>query len=98
MAEGEALSCPVCRARFRGSRACSRCGADLGPLMSLAAKAFVARRGSVRALAQGDFVRAGELSAQAQALHETPRGRRLLAVSALLAKLGGRVSFPPVPG
>jgi len=27
--------CPVCQARFRRARVCSRCGADLEPLMRL---------------------------------------------------------------
>ena len=35
----ESLRCPVCRAKFRGTRQCSRCGADLTAIMVLSARA-----------------------------------------------------------
>jgi hypothetical protein len=38
------VSCPVCRARFRSSSLCPRCGADLTALMLLATHAYVMRR------------------------------------------------------
>ena len=69
--------CPVCRARFRAQRHCPRCGADLGPLMSLAARAFVLRRQSRQALRDGDLARADALVREAQRLRDTPAGRRL---------------------
>lgn len=69
--------CPVCRARFRAQRYCPRCGADLGPLMSLAARAFVLRRQSRQALRRGDLPRADTLLREAQRLCDTPAGRRL---------------------
>lgn len=77
MSSQERLRCPVCRATFRGDRKCSRCGADLTPVMTLVAKAFLLRRASRASVGIGDFSRARELADKAQALHPTPRGRRL---------------------
>ena len=72
-----AYQCPVCQARFRGSRLCSRCGADLGPLMIVAVQAWCLRQEARDALACGDLARARRLVGAAQALHGTPRGASL---------------------
>jgi hypothetical protein len=76
-----AHQCPVCQARFRGSRLWSRCGADLGPLMMLAVQAWRLRQEARDALARGDLTRARQLADTAQAVHRTSRGAslRLLA-------------------
>lgn len=66
------LSCPVCRARFRGSIACSRCGADLGPLMRVAAKAWRARERCRAALRGGRLDAALRWSARARRLQRIP--------------------------
>jgi len=87
MIGGEALCCPVCRARFRDSRTCSRCGADLAPLMALGSRAFALRQAAAEALRGGKFARAHELAGQAHALCATPRGTRLLTVTSLLVRL-----------
>ncbi len=84
--DADDLSCPVCRARFRHSRACPRCGTELTALMVLAGRAYRLRRASVAALRAGDPLRARELADQAHALHATDRGRRLRAVAALLTR------------
>lgn len=77
----DALSrCPACRARFRESRECGRCGADLGPIMRLQARAWRAREDARGALEKGDTARALELAVLAQRLCSTPSGRRLLAI------------------
>ena len=76
------LRCPVCRAGFRGDALCSRCGADLAPLMRLAASAWRLRESARRALREGDFVTACGLAAEAQRLHSTPVGRSVLLVAA----------------
>ncbi|MCP4663332.1 MAG: hypothetical protein GY856_48690 [bacterium] len=76
------LHCPVCRARFRGTRECSRCGADLEPLMILAVRGHHAREAARRALERGEVVRAHELATAAQSLHATPEGRRLCRLTA----------------
>ena len=73
--------CPVCQARFRGSTACSRCGADLKPLMLLVVEAWRARESARQALAAGDFAAALRHAARAQQLCATSRGRRLLALA-----------------
>lgn len=76
------LRCPVCRAAFRGSRECSRCGADLGRLMQVWVEACIARRHAARALLRGEYEAARDHAATAQRLFGTPRGRKL----ALLTK------------
>ena len=73
--------CPVCRAGFRGTAVCPRCGADLTDLMSLAVRAWRSRESAREALAAEDWVSARELASGAQRLHDTPAGRALLAVT-----------------
>ena len=78
MAEARASPrCPVCRAPFRGTGTCSRCGADLLPVMTLMSKARVVREASRAALRAGDATRALDLARRAQALCATEAGRRL---------------------
>lgn len=69
--------CPVCRASFRGTRACSRCGADLGPVMRLRAQSHLLREAARETVRRGDFRRALELARKAQALCVTEEGRKL---------------------
>ena len=76
--------CPVCQAGFRGSRLCSRCGADLAPLMTLALGAWQRRRDARQAIAAGDYARAIDLIGEAEALQDTPRGRALRALAVWL--------------
>jgi hypothetical protein len=80
--------CPVCGAGFRSTRVCSRCGADLGPLMRLAGRAAQLRRAALSALAAGEDAKAAALCARAQRLHATRRGRRLGLLTAWLAGAG----------
>jgi hypothetical protein len=79
--------CPVCRARFRGSSECSRCGADLTIVMSLSAAAWRMRQAARQALIDDDPQRAQTLAAQAQAICHTPAGKRLEGLSELLGRL-----------
>ena len=81
------LRCPVCRAGFRGQSLCSRCGADLTPLMTLVARAFGARQLARRALAGGDLDGARALVDKAQNLCDTPAGRKLARFVADLARM-----------
>ena len=71
------LACPVCRARFRGEPICPRCGADLSPLMRLAARSWHARQETRRLLSTGATEQARDRIELAQQLHATPAGRRL---------------------
>ena len=66
--------------RWRGSRDCSRCGADLAPLMTLAAQSWRLREAARTALGAGQFERAFGLVAKAQATHRTPVGEALRLV------------------
>lgn len=77
--------CPVCQARFRGSTECSRCGADLGTIMRLAAGAWRMREAARQAMAEGDLERARALAGQAQEICRTPVGGDLEMVSSWLA-------------
>jgi hypothetical protein len=77
--------CPVCRARFRGSWECSRCGADLKTIMSLQVGAWRLREAARQAIANGDLAKAGALASKAETLFHTPAGRRIQALSSWLA-------------
>ncbi|HEV2960687.1 MAG TPA: hypothetical protein VG649_02600 [Candidatus Angelobacter sp.] len=78
--------CPVCRARFRGSSECSRCGADLKTIMVLQVKAWRLREAARQAIASGNPINAATLASQAEELHGTPAGKRIQALSSWLAK------------
>ena len=82
--------CPVCRASFRGRSICSRCGADLTRLMAVAARAFVLRQRARFALWGGQVGTARDLADQAQVLHRTGQGKRLLAVTRILEAVATR--------
>lgn len=89
--------CPVCQARFRGSRVCSRCGADLEPLMLLAVKAWQLRQAARQSLDAGDFNQALGLASLAQELHRTQRGESLRLISAWLnAESAAAISPAPI--
>jgi len=77
--------CPVCQARFRGARICSRCGADLGPLMLLAVQAWQLRQAARRALDEGEVERALGLAMEAQGIQGTESGEALRLLGAWLA-------------
>ena len=78
-------TCPVCRARFRGSSRCSRCGADLTALMSLAAHAYALRQSARQSLKQGECGAALASAQAAQRLHSTTEGSVLSMVCASVA-------------
>jgi len=80
--------CPVCRARFRGSAACSRCGADLEPLMRLAVRGLRLRLAARRALLAGDPLGAREILNRARQVHATPEVRRLGLLAAWWLRSG----------
>jgi hypothetical protein len=86
--------CPVCQARFRGVSICSRCGADLTPLMLLAAHAYSLRRSARRSLRAGDTQSALAAAKAAQKLHAIPQGGILEMVCATAA---GMAKLPSVP-
>ena len=79
------LRCPVCRAKFRGTRECSRCGADLTTLMILSAKARLCRNNARTAIHSGEFEKAHDLATEAQKTHATQTGRRLWLLTSWLS-------------
>lgn len=94
MGDGATLACPVCGAGFRRRRRCPRCGADLFPLMYLAARSYLCRRGARRALQAGDARKARDLAVGAQELLDTRPGRRLVFLAALLSTRRAAVPRP----
>ena len=81
---GSSSRCPVCRAKFRGTRQCSRCGADLTGLMVLSARAQHYRAGARKSLFALEFGKAHEFAAAAQKEHATETGRKLLLLTSWL--------------
>jgi hypothetical protein len=78
------LRCPVCRAKFRGTRECSRCGADLSDIMMLSARAQLYRADARKSIYALNFEKGRELAAAAQKEHATDTGRRLLLLTSWL--------------
>ena len=76
----ESLRCPVCRAKFRSTRQCSRCGADLSNLMILSARAQHKRENARKSLYALNFAKAHEFAAAAQKEH----ARKLLLLTSWL--------------
>jgi hypothetical protein len=70
---------------------CARCGADLAPLMRLAAGAWSLREAARLALLAGEDTRALALARAAHGLERTPRARQLL-VLALVATENGEAA------
>lgn len=93
----ERLICPVCRAGFREKADCPRCGADLRPLMAIAARAWQLRGAARRALEAGDFAAAHDLARHAWRLHHTPAGEGLFRLTEWLAA-GPSKQKPAGPG
>ena len=81
---GSSSRCPVCRAKFRGTRQCSRCGADLTGLMILSVRAKHCRASARKSLFVLNFEKAHEFAAAAQKKHATERGRKLLLLTSWL--------------
>jgi hypothetical protein len=74
--------------RFRGARICSRCGADLEPLMRLSVEAWQLRRAARQALDAGDVDRALGLATEAQGVQGTGNGEALRLLGAWLKTVG----------
>jgi|SRR5271157_109841 len=83
----ESGRCPVCQARFRSGAVCSRCGADLMPLMLLLTHAYCLRQAARQALQAGDEQAALTAAEAAQNLHATPQGDLLRIVCAAAAQV-----------
>ena len=86
MGRGKTFRCPVCRAKFRSMKTCSRCGADLSILMKIVAEARIFRKEAVNAIHSHDFKSAHVLAGRAQKLYETEAGRRLTLLTSWLVQ------------
>ena len=82
MQQKQATCCPVCGAGFRRAVTCSRCGADLTPLMVLISRAWRLRTRARRALSRGHIARALQIAQESQRLHATDTGRDLIRAAA----------------
>lgn len=80
-------TCPVCGARFRGHGACSRCGADLLPLMAVIVRSFRLRLQAREALLSGHASEAAHLAREAQATCATGGGAAILDVAEWIASV-----------
>ncbi len=69
--------CPICRARYRLSDNCRRCGTDLQLLLSLSNTAECHARRAIHLLMVGDMDRAGYHAGKAKVLHCTTFNRLL---------------------
>ena len=78
------LRCPVCRAKFRGTRECSRCGADLTGIMVLSTRAQRYRANARKSLYALNFEKARDFAISAQKEHATETGRKLLLLTSWL--------------
>ncbi len=81
--------CPVCRAGFRDTRICSRCGADLSILITLTASAHWLRQKARSAVFRRDYASARRMAAEAQNTHTTETGRKLILLTEWLAEKAG---------
>ena len=88
--------CPVCQARFRGALTCSRCGADMEPLMLLSVQAWRLRQAALQALSAGDPELAVERAVEAQGIQDTPRGEALRLLGAWLQTVAINPPATPV--
>ena len=85
----DARRCPACRAPWRALATCPRCGADLAPLMRLAARAWAQREATRAALLAGGAAEALAMARAAYALERTPRAQRLLALALIASGNAG---------
>jgi len=74
----------VCRAGFRQSSQCSRCAADLGPLMRLSLQAYRLRDRCRSHLESDHPQEALRLAQEAESLCSTPSGQALGRLARLL--------------
>ncbi|MEQ8818938.1 MAG: hypothetical protein RLY93_01740 [Sumerlaeia bacterium] len=89
--------CPVCRAKFRASVECPRCGADLRPLMTAILRAWHLRQQAREALRRHDPEAAEPLAADSLRLHATESGRRLHLLARLLRETAPNAETPWQP-
>ncbi len=82
----DSMRCPACRASQEWSAVCRRCKCDLTLLRESADDYWQARRAVVRCLRDGQPLRALRWARSCDAIAPSDESRRLVAVSALLAR------------
>ncbi|MDA0840988.1 MAG: hypothetical protein O3B01_23265 [Planctomycetota bacterium] len=87
------LKCPVCGAKFRGTTECSRCGADLSPLMRLATRAWLVRQQAIDALLLGNPQLAEQLAAEAMSNRSSPENLALEVLAGAYSSLSAQGSI-----
>jgi predicted amidophosphoribosyltransferase len=74
--------CPTCRATWRQTTLCSRCGTDLTTLMQVVHRAWELREAARQFICAGTQpAEAVRLARAACQLHATPQARQLLALA-----------------
>ncbi len=86
MSASQAPCCPVCSATFRESDRCSRCGADLRPLMTLVARSWSLRQRCRDAIRAGRYALAVQFAQAANEAHATRASRRLCRLARSMAE------------
>lgn len=79
------MTCPTCRAPWRETTECPRCGSDLTPIMRIAAAAWRHRRAAIAALAAGKSGEALVHASEAMALQRTEDDVEIVFLARLLA-------------
>ena len=79
------FDCPVCRAPFRNQAECPRCGTDLSKLMLIIASSHQLRSRARTALLARRYTEAARLAGEAQRLHNTEVGQKMVAASQALS-------------
>ena len=85
MGDKTTFNCPVCRAPFLSQAVCPRCGTDLSKLMLLTARSHQLRSRARTALWERRYTKATRLAGEAQRLHNTEVGRKMVAASQALS-------------
>lgn len=85
MAETKQFNCPVCRAPFRDQAECPRCGTDLSKLMLLIARSHQLRSRARTALLARRYAEAARFAGEAQRLHNTEVGRKMVVAASALS-------------
>jgi predicted amidophosphoribosyltransferase len=79
------FDCPVCKADFRYETRCSRCGTDLSKLMQLIAHSHQLRSKARTALLERRYADAARFAGEAQRLHSTSIGRKMVIAAQALS-------------
>lgn len=85
MGDMTTFSCPVCKAPFRNQVECPRCGTDLSKLMLIIASSHQLRSRARTALLERRYVEAARFAREAQRLHNTEVGQKMVVAAGVLS-------------